>query len=61
MTIQRMDNVAIVVDDLDAAVARLRAHGAELLGEVAQYENIFLLCYLRGPAGIIVALAEQIG
>jgi hypothetical protein len=61
MTVQRMDNVAIVVDDLDAAVARLRAHGAELLGEVAQYENIFLLCYLRGPAGIIVALAEQIG
>ena len=61
MTIQRMDNVAIVVDDLDAAVARLRAHGSELLGEVAQYENIFLLCYLRGPAGIIVALAEQIG
>ena len=61
MTIQRMDNVAIVVDDLDAAVARLRAHGAELLGEVAQYENIFLLCYLRGPAAIIVALAEQIG
>ena len=61
MTIERMDNVAIVVDDLDAAVARLRAHGAELLGEVAQYENIFLLCYLRGRAGIIVALAEQIG
>jgi hypothetical protein len=45
MTIQRMDNVA---------------HGAELLGEVAQYESIFRLCYLRGPAGIIVALAEQI-
>jgi hypothetical protein len=65
MTIQRMDNVAIVVDDLDAAVAstvaRLRAHGAELLGEVAQYESIFRLCYLRGPAGIIVALADQIG
>jgi hypothetical protein len=53
MTIQRMDNVAIV--------ARLRARGAELLGEVAQFENIFRLCYLRGPAGIIVALAEQIG
>jgi hypothetical protein len=53
MTIQRMDNVAIV--------ARLRAHGAELLGEVAQFESIFRLCYLRGPAGIIVALAEQIG
>jgi hypothetical protein len=39
----------------------LRVHGAELLGDVAQYENIYLLCYLRGPAGIIVALAEQIG
>ena len=42
-------------------VARLRAHGAEILGEIAQFESIFLLCYLRGPAGIIVALAEQIG
>ena len=42
-------------------VARLRAHGAKLLGEIAQFESIFLLCYLRGPAGIIVALAEQIG
>ena len=41
----------------DDTVARLRAHGAELLGEVAQYESIFRLCYLRGPAGIIVALA----
>jgi len=52
MTIQRMDNVAIVVDDIDGTVARLRAHGAELLGEVAQFESIFRLCYLRGPAGI---------
>ena len=42
-------------------VARLRAHGAEILGEMAQFESMFLLCYLRGPAGIIVALAEQIG
>src|SRR3984893_2906271 len=49
------------VDDIQDTVARLRAHGAELLGEVAQYESIFLLRYLRGPAGIIVALAEQIG
>ena len=48
------------IDDIDDTVARLRAHGAELLGEVAQYESIFRLCYLRGPAGIIVALAEQI-
>jgi catechol 2,3-dioxygenase-like lactoylglutathione lyase family enzyme len=49
------------VDDIYDTVARLRAHGAELLGEVVQYEGIFLLCYVRGPAGIIVALAEQIG
>jgi predicted enzyme related to lactoylglutathione lyase len=49
------------VDDIDDTVARLRPHGAELLGEVAQYESVFRLCYLRGPAGIIVALAEQIG
>jgi hypothetical protein len=59
MAIQRMDNVAVV--DIHDTVARPRAHGAELLGEVARYENMFLLCYLRGPAGIIIALAEQIG
>ena len=56
-----LHRVMFAVDDLHDTVARLRDHGAELLGEVAQYENIFLLCYLRGPAGIIVALAEQIG
>ncbi len=41
-------------------VARMRAHGAELVGEVAQYEDVYRLCYLRGPDGIIVALAEQL-
>ncbi len=56
-----LHRVMFAVDDIDATIARLRAHGAELLGEVAQYESIFRLCYLRGPAGIIVALAEQIG
>jgi catechol 2,3-dioxygenase-like lactoylglutathione lyase family enzyme len=56
-----LHRVMFAVDDIHDTVARLRAHGAELLGEVAQYESIFLLCYLRGPAGIIVALAEQIG
>ena len=55
-----LHRVMFAVDDIHGTVARLRAHGAELLGEVAQYENMFLLCYLRGPAGIIVALAEQI-
>ncbi|MEA5455004.1 hypothetical protein SPF06_09760 [Sinomonas sp. JGH33] len=42
-------------------IDRLRAHGAELLGDVVQYEDVYRLCYLRRPAGIIVALAEQIG
>jgi catechol 2,3-dioxygenase-like lactoylglutathione lyase family enzyme len=55
-----LHRVMFAVDDIHDTVARLRTHGAELLGEVAQYENMFLLCYLRGPAGIIVALAEQI-
>jgi catechol 2,3-dioxygenase-like lactoylglutathione lyase family enzyme len=56
-----LHRVMFAVDDIDDTIARLRAHGAELLGEVAQYESTFRLCYLRGPAGIIVALAEQIG
>jgi catechol 2,3-dioxygenase-like lactoylglutathione lyase family enzyme len=56
-----LHRVMFAVDDIDDTIARLRTHGAELLGEVAQYESIFRLCYLRGPAGIIVALAEQIG
>ncbi|WP_026820580.1 VOC family protein [Arthrobacter castelli] len=56
-----LHRVMFAVDDIDDTISRLRAHGAELLGEVAQYESIFRLCYLRGPAGIIIALAEQIG
>jgi predicted enzyme related to lactoylglutathione lyase len=48
------------VDDIDAAVAGLRAHGAELVGEVVQYEDQYRLCYVRGPEGIIVALAEPL-
>lgn len=57
-----LHRVMFAVDDIDDTIARLRPHGAELLGpEVAQYENTYRLCYLRGPAGIIVALAEEIG
>ena len=52
--------VMFVVDDIDAVVARLRAHGAELIGEM-QYEDTYRLAYIRGPEGIIVALAEQLG
>src|SRR5215208_180743 len=48
------------VDDIDDVVARLRTHGAELLGELAQYEDSYRLCYVRGPAGVIVALAEPL-
>jgi catechol 2,3-dioxygenase-like lactoylglutathione lyase family enzyme len=56
-----LHRVMFAVDDINDTINRLRAHGAELLGDVARYEDVFLLCYLRGPAGIIVALAEQIG
>jgi predicted enzyme related to lactoylglutathione lyase len=48
------------VDDIEDTIARLRTHGAELIGEVVRYEDIFLLCYLRGPEGVIVALAEEL-
>ncbi len=52
--------IMFAVDDIEDVVARLRARGGELVGEVAQYEDSYLLCYVRGPEGIIVALAEQI-
>jgi len=54
-------HLLFAVDDIDDAVARLRSHGAELVGEVVRYEDSYLLCYLRGPEGIIVELAEKIG
>ncbi|WP_328895214.1 VOC family protein [Streptomyces sp. NBC_00236] len=53
--------VMFAVDDLEDTVARLRPHGAELLGEIARFEDSYLLCYVRGPEGIIVGLAEQLG
>jgi catechol 2,3-dioxygenase-like lactoylglutathione lyase family enzyme len=53
--------IMFAVDDIDDTLARLRAHGAELIGEVVQYEDKYRLCYIRGPEGIIVALAEQLG
>ena len=65
-----MDNVGIVVESLDAAIsffaeldtlARLRRHGAQLVDEVVQYENVYRLCYVRGPEDILIGLAEQIG
>ena len=49
------------VEDIDAVVAGLRARGAELVGELERYEDSYRLCYVRGPEGIIIELAEQIG
>ncbi|HEX7197670.1 MAG TPA: VOC family protein [Candidatus Limnocylindria bacterium] len=53
--------IMFAVDDIDAVVARLLAHGAELVGEVVQYGDSNRLCYIRGPEGIMIALAEQLG
>lgn len=52
--------IMFAVDDIDDVVARLRGHGAELVGEIAQYEDAYRLCYVRGPEGIIVGLAEAL-
>ena len=54
-------HLAFRVDDVDAAVESLRTHGGELVGEVERYKDIYRLCYVRGPEGIIVELAEKIG
>jgi catechol 2,3-dioxygenase-like lactoylglutathione lyase family enzyme len=52
--------VMFAVDDIDDTLARLRKHGAELVGEVVQYEDVYRLCYIRGPEGLLIGLAEQI-
>lgn len=53
--------VMFAVDDLDATVARLRARGADLVGEIVRYRDAYLLCYIRGPEGILVGLAQELG
>jgi catechol 2,3-dioxygenase-like lactoylglutathione lyase family enzyme len=53
--------IMFAVDDIDDVVARLRNHGAELVGEIAQYEDVYRLCFVRGPEGIIIGLAERLG
>ncbi|GAB4107379.1 VOC family protein [Micromonospora taraxaci] len=52
--------IMFAVDDVEDTIARLRGHGAELVGEVERYGDIFLLCYVRGPEGIVVGLAEEL-
>src|SRR5205085_10987575 len=56
-----MRRIMFAVDDIDAVVARVGAHGAELVGEVVEYEDTYRLAYIRGPEGIIVGLSEQTG
>ena len=53
--------VMFAVDDIDDTLARLRKHGAQLVGEVVQYEDAYRLCYIRGPEGILIGLAEELG
>ncbi|MGC5166496.1 VOC family protein [Luteimicrobium sp. DT211] len=55
-----LHRVMFAVDDVADVVERLRPHGGELIGELVRYEDAYLLCYLRGPAGIVVALAEEL-
>ncbi|KZN22986.1 glyoxalase [Haladaptatus sp. R4] len=52
--------IMFTVDDIDEVLDRLRSHEAELVGEVAQYEDVYRLCFVRGPEGIIVGLAEEL-
>ena len=54
-------HLAFAVEDIDAVIARLRARGAELVGELERFEDSYRLCYIRGPEGIIIELAERIG
>jgi catechol 2,3-dioxygenase-like lactoylglutathione lyase family enzyme len=53
--------VMFAVDDIDETLARLRKRGAQLVGEVVQYEDLYRLCYIRGPEGLLIGLAEQLG
>ena len=52
--------IMFAVEDIDDVVARLRTHGAELVGELVQYEDVYRLCFVRGPEGIVIGLAEQL-
>jgi catechol 2,3-dioxygenase-like lactoylglutathione lyase family enzyme len=53
--------VMFAVDDIDDTLARLRTHGAQLVGEVVRYEDAYRLCYIRGPEGLLIGLAQELG
>jgi catechol 2,3-dioxygenase-like lactoylglutathione lyase family enzyme len=61
VTVPGIPRVTFVVDAVDATVERLRAHGAELVGEVTEYKDIYRYAYVRGPEGVIVGLVEELG
>jgi catechol 2,3-dioxygenase-like lactoylglutathione lyase family enzyme len=56
-----MGRIMFAVDDIDDVLARLQTHGAELVGDVVRYEDAYRLCYVRGPEGVIIALAQPLG
>lgn len=56
-----MGRIMFAVENLKEVLTRLEAHGAKLVGEIVQYEDVYLLCYVRGPEGILIALAEPLG
>ena len=53
--------VMFAVDDIDDTLSRLREHGAQLVGEMVQYEEAYRLCYIRGPEGLLIGLAQELG
>jgi catechol 2,3-dioxygenase-like lactoylglutathione lyase family enzyme len=53
--------IMFAVEDIDDTLARLREHGAQLVGEVVQYEDMYRLCYIRGPGGLLIGLAQELG
>jgi catechol 2,3-dioxygenase-like lactoylglutathione lyase family enzyme len=53
--------VMFAVDDIDETLERLRSHGAQLVGEVTLYEDVYRLCYIRGPEGLLIGLAQELG
>jgi catechol 2,3-dioxygenase-like lactoylglutathione lyase family enzyme len=53
--------VMFAVDDLDETLKRLRPHGAQVVGEVVDYQGVYRLCYIRGPEGILIGLAQELG
>jgi catechol 2,3-dioxygenase-like lactoylglutathione lyase family enzyme len=53
--------IMFAVEDIDETLARLRGRGAQLVGDVVQYEDMYRLCYIRGPGGLLIGLAEELG